>query len=129
MIVVDASVVVDYLLAAQIENQLTALIGSSELLLAPQNIDLEVLNALRRGNYGGVQAKKAAANAFVNFGELRIVRYPSTPFLARIWQLRENVTAYDAAYISLAEAVAMPFYTRDRKLARATGHSAHIILI
>lgn len=129
MIVVDASVTVDYLLAAQAETGLTALLNSEDLLVAPQSIDLEVLNALRRAAYQGKPARKAAAIAFANFGQLRIFRYPLSPLIQRIWQLRHNITAYDAAYVALAETLAMSFYTRDKKLAHTVGHTAKIVLI
>lgn len=129
MIVVDASVAVDYLLAAQSETELTALLDSEDVLIAPQNIDLEVINALRRAGYQGQAAGKASLVAFANFGQLRIARYPLSPLIPRIWELRYNLTAYDAAYVALAETLAMPFYTRDRKLVRAAGHSAKVMLI
>jgi len=55
-----------------------------------------------------------------------IARYPHTSFLSRIWELRHNVTAYDAAYLALAEALAAPLVTRDAKLASVSGHQAQI---
>jgi predicted nucleic acid-binding protein len=129
VIVVDASVVVDYLLIAQAEIELAELVNSEDLLVAPQSIDLEILNALRRASHQGRPARNAATAAFANFGQLRIFRYPLSPLLQRIWKLRDSITAYDAAYVALAELLAMPLYTRDRRLARSHGHSARIILI
>ena len=57
-----------------------------------------------------------------------IARYPHDPFLLRIWELRYNVTAYDAAYIALAEALGATLLTRDERLANASGHRATIEL-
>lgn len=59
---------------------------------------------------------------------LRIVRYPHQSFLEHIWQLKANVSAYDAAYLALAEALAAPLLTLDGRLARAPGHDAEIEL-
>ena len=63
------------------------------------------------------------------FWILRIERYSATEMLPRIWARRHNISAYDAAYVVIAELIGIPFYTRDSKLAAATGHSAKIILI
>jgi predicted nucleic acid-binding protein len=59
--------------------------------------------------------------------ELPIVRYPATPLLERIWQLRDRLSPYDAAYVALAEALDLPLYTTDLRLARAGGHTADIV--
>lgn len=59
---------------------------------------------------------------------MRLTRYPHAPFWARIWQLRDNLTAYDAAYVALAEALDAPLITTDGRLARASGHRATVEL-
>jgi predicted nucleic acid-binding protein len=64
--------------------------------------------------------------ALRDFSDLRIERYPHHLFLGRIWQLRENATAYDAAYLALAEALDAPLVTTDRKLAEVPGHAARV---
>ena len=61
--------------------------------------------------------------------DLPIARYPHQPFLPRIWELRRNVTAYEAAYLALAEALVAPLVTRDTKLASAAGHHAQIEVV
>ena len=68
-----------------------------------------------------------AQQALSALAELRVVRYPATRLIDRIWQLRENVTAYDAAYVALAELLAIPLVTTDARLARSTGHTAEIL--
>lgn len=60
--------------------------------------------------------------------DLRLTRYSHTPLVARIWELRNNLTAYDAAYVALAEALDAPLVTTDAKLARASGHRARVEL-
>jgi len=60
------------------------------------------------------------------FFDLSIVRYTHRLFLARVWQLRENLSAYDACYIALAEWLSAPLLTRDARLARAPGHAARV---
>jgi predicted nucleic acid-binding protein len=61
--------------------------------------------------------------------DLNIWRYPHWPLLPRIWQLRSNLTAYDAAYVALAEELGLPLLTRDARLARAVGHQAVVELV
>lgn len=60
---------------------------------------------------------------------MSITRYPPRMMLARLWQLRENLTAYDAAYVALSEELDAPLLTLDRRLANATGHRARIELL
>lgn len=59
---------------------------------------------------------------------MRLTRYPHEPFIRRIWELRENVSAYDAAYVALAETLEAPLVTTDRRLAQASAHEAKIEL-
>lgn len=58
--------------------------------------------------------------------DLPLTRYPHAPFVGRAWALRENITAYDAAYVALAEALDAPLLTTDGRLARSTGHNARM---
>ena len=67
--------------------------------------------------------------ALEDFSALRITRYPHGVLLRRIWELRHNVTAYDGAYIALAEALSAPLLTRDEPLAKAPGHEASVELV
>ena len=94
---------------------------------APHHIDLEVLSALRRLVARGELPRSKAVEALQGLLELGIVRYGLTTVLERIWQLRDRLTPYDAAYVVLAETLAVPLMTVDRRLARAGGHRAEIV--
>lgn len=130
MIVTDASVVVEVLLrtseAAQIERRLFA---SSELLAAPALLDVEVAQVLRRYVMRGEISEDHGRLALGLFERFPIRRLQHGTLLARIWKLRDNLTAYDAAYVALAEALGATLLTRDRALAGASGHSAVIEVI
>ena len=92
-------------------------------LHAPHLIDLEVAQTLRRLVLGGLMVQRAD-DALNDLVQLPVVRYPHHPFMARIWQLRSNVTAYDAAYLALAEFLNAPLLTLDARLSRASSRAA-----
>jgi len=129
MIVLDASAAVDWLLQTsagrRIENRIYS---RNETLHAPHLLDLEVTQVLRRLLREDVVPAKRADEAVRDLLDLRIARYPHLVLLPRIWQLRHNFSAYDAAYIVLAEKLGAPLITRDRRLASASGHAAVIEL-
>lgn len=108
MIVVDAGVVVDFLMGRQpaLQGIAAALTGrEQEALHAPELIEPEVLNALRGLVRRGHATVERAEIAVADLGRLRMVRYSHTPLRARIWALRDELTAYDAVYLALAEAL------------------------
>jgi predicted nucleic acid-binding protein len=129
MIVVDASAAVDWLLQTSagqsIENRIYS---RNETLHAPLLLDLEVAQVLRRLALQGVVSVHRADEAVRDLLDLRITRYPHLVLLPRIWQLRHNFSAYDAAYIVLAEKLGGTLVTRDRRLASASGHAAAVEL-
>ena len=84
---------------------------------------------LRRYASAGDLDPTRAEEALEDLSDLPIVRYPHQPFAERIWQLRENLTAYDAAYVALAEALDAPLLTRDSGIAGSPAHAARIDLI
>src|SRR6266702_409879 len=129
VIVLDASVVVELLLGTQAADSLAARILGETPWHAPAVLDLEVANAIRRLCTIHETSHERGSRAIGDLGTLPVRRYPHTPLLDRIWQLRPNLTAYDAAYIALAEALRAPLVTRDRRLARASGHRARIDLV
>jgi predicted nucleic acid-binding protein len=88
---------------------------------APHLIDLEVLNALRGLVRGGIIDDWRAQTELADHLALTIVRFPHEPFIARIWELRDNMSPYDAAYVALAEALDTPLITCDSGLAKAAG--------
>lgn len=127
MIVVDASAVADVMLGITSANAVgRRLLHPAETLHAPHLLDLELLQVLRRFAAMGAWQAERAAQALDDFATLRIVRHPHEPLRARVWELRKNVTAYDAAYIALAELLECPLLTRDKKLRRAPGHAANV---
>jgi predicted nucleic acid-binding protein len=128
--VVDASAMVEVLLNRPSgERVAQRLLDPLEALHAPHLIDLEVAQTLRRYQAAGEMSPQRARQALVAFVQMPLERHPHWPFLARIWELRRNVTAYDAAYLALAEALGAPLLTCDCALARAPGHRAVVELI
>lgn len=125
MIVLDASVVVELLtngpLSAEIRRHLS---GRDDTFLAPHLLDIEVLSALRRLLSRQRIDSHRTEQLLTGLAELPAARYAHTPLLARIWELRNNFTAYDAAYIALAEETGAILYTCDAKLAK--GHRARV---
>lgn len=130
MIVVDASAMIEVLLNRP-SGELIAqrLLDPREALQVPHLIDLEVAQALRRYQATGQMSSPRARQALQLFVQMPLERHPHWPFLERIWELRRNVTAYDAAYLALAEALDAPLLTCDRALARSPGHRAAVELI
>jgi predicted nucleic acid-binding protein len=128
VIVLDASAGVDLLL--NIDPQAEAIadrIGRpAESVHAPHLIDVEVSHVVRDHAKRGVLSTYRAQEALEDWGDLRLARYPTWPFLERMWALRENLSAFDAAYVALAEALDAPLITMDRRLARTGGHTARI---
>jgi predicted nucleic acid-binding protein len=130
VIVCDASAVLDLLLnsgnAFQIAEKFFA---AGETLHAPHLLDVEVAQVLRRYLLSGQIEAARGLEALEDLADLSLQRYPHALFLSRIWELRHNLTAYDAAYIALAEALAARLVTCDHKLAASVGHNAQIELI
>jgi predicted nucleic acid-binding protein len=129
MIVVDASVVVEALLLTRDGMILGArLFGHESSLCAPELLDVEVAQIVRRySRLGDVDAKRGA-EMIEDLAAFPVDRYPHRPLLDRIWELRANLTAYDAAYVALAEALDAPLLTRDGRLARAP-HRARVEVV
>ena len=91
-------------------------------------MDIEVTQVLRRLVREGTVPVNRADEAVRDLLDLRLIRYPHFVLLTRIWQLRNNLSAYDAAYVVLAEKLGAPLVTRDGRLAAAPGHAAIIEL-
>lgn len=126
MIVVDSAVVVDALTAADGVDDLHAYLAAEELH-APTLLDYEVLSALRGLTLGAHLSTARAQDVLTDFEDLSIQRWPSVDSLRRrAFQLRDNLSAYDAGYVALAEALECSLLTRDARLARSGGHMARI---
>jgi Predicted nucleic acid-binding protein, contains PIN domain len=127
MLVVDASLVVDYLLDDGERGAWSAAqIASAGRLHAPHLLDFEVASAARKLVGRGDATPERARTALRDLADLAVQRYPAVRLLDRMWQLRENLTPYDASYVALAEALALPLATTDRRLARVGGHRARV---
>ena len=130
MIVVDASAVIEVLLGTSAADRIAErLFAEGETLHAPHLIDVEIAQVLRRYARAGAFGSERGDEALEDLADFPTARYPHQPFLFRIWELRHSVTAYDAAYLALAEALAAPLVTRDTKLASTAGHGAQIELV
>jgi predicted nucleic acid-binding protein len=128
MLVVDTSAVLEALAARDPAPGLIERLAEDGDLHGPHLIDTEMLHALRRMSMSDQISNDRAEDARSDFASLALVRYSHQPLSDRVWELRHNVTAYDATFIALAEALAAPLITCDARLASAPGHSAQIEL-
>jgi predicted nucleic acid-binding protein len=128
VIVVDCSAIIDALTAPIDADPLRALLAT-EQLHAPDLIDYEVVSALRGMTRRGSLSTDRARDTLTDFDDLPLERWPSIdPLRRRIFELRDALSAYDAAYVALAEALNVRLVTRDARLARSTGHAATIVV-
>ena len=130
MIVLDASAAVELLLGTERGERVgSRLDRPEETLHAPHLLDLEVISALRRWlGHGRLDAARAQG-AFADFQELPLIRYPHDILLPRIWDLRANASAYDAAYLVLGELLTAPVVTCDARIGGIPGHHAVVEVI
>jgi predicted nucleic acid-binding protein len=121
VIVGDASVVLAALTDGGGDGPWAARLLEGDDLLAPHLMPAEVAQVLRRGVTRGALSPEAGGLAYVSLVELGVALVPFVPYAARVWELRENVTVYDAWYVAVAEAFDCPLATLDHRLARAEG--------
>jgi predicted nucleic acid-binding protein len=130
VIVPDASVIIEVLLrtesAGRIEDRI---LDPRESLHAPHLLDVEVAQVLRRYVARGEMRPERGRLAVELLAKFPITRYSHEPLMSRIWNLRHNLTAYDAAYVALSEGLGAALLTRDARIADATGHRANVELI
>lgn len=130
MIVLDASAALELLLVTDKGLRVARRIAPpEETLHVPHLIDLEVTQVLRRYVARGQLAELRAGEALGDFRDLDLVRYPHDVLLERIWELRDNASAYDAAYLALAEALRAPLLTSDARLADVPNARAGVELL
>lgn len=130
MIVLDASALVELLLGTARGRAVAARIADPGLgLHAPHLVDVEVAQALRRYALEGDLDAAAAARALDDLRALDLERHAHEPLLDRVWELRQNLTAYDAVYVALAEVLDAPLLSCDARLARAPGVAQLVELV
>jgi len=126
VLVVDASVLAPALADDGPDGDAARARLHAESLVAPELIDLEVLSVLRQRNAGGAIDARRAQLALTDLFELPMQRASHRPLLARCWELRTNLTVYDAAYVALAETIGAPLLTADERLANAPGITCRV---
>lgn len=130
MIVLDASAAVELLLRLPMGEAVGArLADPDQAVHAPHLLSVEVAQVVRRYVQRGELRPERGAQALVDLADLDIEHHPHEPLLPAMWRLRSNLTAYDAAYVALAEALDAPLLTLDARLAGSPGHAAVIDLI
>lgn len=130
MIVIDASVMIDLLLqtprAPAIEARLFA---TQPSIHASHLLDVEVANAMRRYAANGMVEAERCGQALTQLTGFQLHRYSHVLLLPRVWELRNNLSSYDALYVALAEALNAPLLTLDRRIAGAAGVYAKVELV
>ncbi|MGF1667089.1 MAG: type II toxin-antitoxin system VapC family toxin [Acidimicrobiia bacterium] len=122
MIVADASIVANALGDDGADGAAArAVLRTERDLAAPDLVDVETASVLRRRWLNGDLTAQRFRSAITDLGDLDIMRHPTLPFMSRAYELRANVTPYDAAYIGLAEALDCDLVTADARLAKAPG--------
>ena len=129
MIVADASAVLEFLLGGPRARQVDGHFLEETAVQVPALLDAEVAQVLRRMVVAEMVDEPRARASLEILGDMPLQRHLLTPLLPRIWALRENLTAYDAAYVALAEALGCSLVTFDEKLGRAPGHTAKVITL
>jgi predicted nucleic acid-binding protein len=126
LIVVDASVIAPALADDDADGDRARARLQGERLVAPELFDLEVVAVIRKALFAGVLDERRAAIALADLADLDLERVSHRPLLLRVWELRTNITPYDAAYVALAEMIEATLLTADRHLAQAPGSRCQI---
>jgi predicted nucleic acid-binding protein len=129
VIVVDASVVAKALGTDDDDGDRLRERLRNEQLAAPELIDLEVMSTLRRAARAKKLDQRRSAQALGDLAALPIQRVPHLPLLGRVWELRDNLSAYDACYVALAEALGAVLLTADGRIKRATGVRCQVAVL
>jgi predicted nucleic acid-binding protein len=126
LIIIDTSAVLAALVGGAPGRQARTRIAAAGSLHAPHLLDVEILHALRGLVRGRKLSVDRAQDASTDYARLNITRYPVSGMSNRIWQLRNNLTAYEACFVALAEALECPIVTCDERLSRSSGHTAQV---
>lgn len=129
MIVIDASVTATALSSDDEDGARARAHFPEDDVFVPELIDLEVTSYIRRAVRLGQMEPQRALQALADLALMPLERVSHTPFLSRIWELRHNLTPYDAAYVALAEIMEAPLLTADVRLTRAPGLACEVVLI
>jgi predicted nucleic acid-binding protein len=129
VIVVDASVLAPALADDDIDGDRARERLRSEQLAAPELIDLEVVSTLRRAARAKRLDERRSAQALTDLAALPLRRVPHLSLLARVWELRDNLSAYDASYVALAEALDTVLLTADGRMKRASGINCEVAVL
>ena len=121
-VVLDASAAIEALLGEEPW-------GGGEDFHAHAGLDIEVVSVLRRQTLRSQLPSHVAREALDAFGDLQITRHPLRRLIPRIWTLRDEVSAYDAGYVALAEALGLPLLTRDGRLARTASRYCEVVVL
>lgn len=125
MIVVDASAAVAALLRDDMARQRI----SHDALHIPHLADIEIISTLRRLSLTGRLPDRDAETALAVWRQFGLTRYPAGPLMRRVWELRHVLSAYDAGYVALAEALGCPLLTADARLSRANGLRCEVAVV
>ena len=129
MIVLDASAAVDFICRnGERADRIAERLAAEHTVQVPAVFDLEALHALRGLEAGRKLSPARLAEALRDLADLRATRHDHEQLRPRVWALRRNLTAYDAAYVALAELLDAPLLTSDRALSRSPGHAATVEL-
>src|SRR5258708_29574185 len=130
MIVVDASAMLEALLRTPAAKAVEKwLFDPRQTLHAPHLLDVEIAQVIRRYAANGEIDDERGRTALADLADFPLHRYPHDFLLPRVWDLRNNLPAYDAVYVALAEALDAPLLTRDRRLSAASRHHARVELL
>lgn len=127
-LVVDGSLVVAALVDSGMNGRWAETLLAGDSLAAPHLLTAEAANILRRSVVARAISAEQASLAHADLLDLRVEMFPYAPFASRIWELRENVTCYDAWYVAVAEALGAPLATLDARLAKAPGPRCQFML-
>lgn len=128
MIVVDASVVIEWLLRLPRRDAAEIVLSANDALEAPHLLLTEVAQTVRRYETRTEISADRAAEAIGDLADLDLHLHPHDMLMNQVWQLRHNLTAYDATYVALATALEVPLVTFDQRLANAVGNAATVIV-